>query len=217
MDFKALIAAPLVAFLVVASANEVTMPQFWSASVSGTPGKTVQIGVDPQVTFNGQRALTVNAVSGKGEVTYGSAIQYVRSFGYEGKRVRFSGMLKVKGVQTWGGIWLGNGYLERFDDEKQSLPKGTDMGRGDHDWKRVSVVMDVPTDEKVGISMGLAVVGQGQVWLSDLKFEEVDSNVPVTTTSVGLDLDKLKDLKASLEKAKGPPNRKVPQNLELAL
>jgi hypothetical protein len=41
--------------------------------------------------------------------------------------------------------------------------------------------------------------------------------VSVTTTSIGLDLDKLKELKASLEKPKGPPTRKVPQNLELAL
>ncbi len=217
MDFKALIAAPLVAFLVVASANEVTMPQRWSATSTGSTANSFQIGVDPQVSFNGQRALTVNAISGVEDVSFGTAIQYVNSFGYEGRRVRFSGMLKAKGVQTWAGIWLGNGFVTTFDNEKNSLPAGTGLGRTDQDWQRVSVVMDVAADEKVGISMGVALVGQGQVWLSDLKFEEVDTTVPLTTTLVGLDLPKLKARKADRERLPAPSVKQVPKNLGLEL
>ena len=48
MDFKALIAAPLVAFLVVATANEVTMPQRWASASAGSSSASFQIGVDPQ-------------------------------------------------------------------------------------------------------------------------------------------------------------------------
>lgn len=213
MDFKALIAAPLVAFLVVANANEVTMPQRWSAASTGSSSNSFQIGVDPQVSFNGQRALTVNAISGVEDVSFGTAIQYVNSFGYEGKRVRFSGMLKTKGVKTWAGLWLGSGFVTTLDNPSNILPAGTGSGRGDQDWQRVSVVMDVAADEKVGVSMGIALVGQGQLWVSDLKFEEVDTTVPVTATLVGLDLPKLKFYKANRERNPTPTVKQVPKNL----
>lgn len=216
MDFKALIAAPLVAFLVVASANEVAMPQRWSAASSGSNSKSFQIGVDPQVTFNGQPALTVHAIFGVEDVSFGTAIQYVHSFGYEAKRIRFSGMLKTTDVERWAGIWLGNGFVTTFDNEKHPLPKGTDVGQGSQDWQRVSVVIDVPADEKVGISMGVGLVGKGQVWLSDLKFEEVDDSVPLTTTLVGLDIEKLKARKAARARPTAPNVKQTPQNLELA-
>jgi hypothetical protein len=216
MDFKALIAAPLVAFLVVASANEVAMPARWSAASTGSNSTSFQIGVDPQVRFNGQRALTVIAIQGVEDVSFGTAIQYVNSFGYEGKRIRFSGMLKATGVDTWAGIWLGNGFVTTFSDEKQALPRGTGITHGDQDWRRVSVVVDVPVDEKVGMSMGVALVGHGQVWLSDLKFEEVGADVPLTTTTVGLDLQKLKRLKANRESLPVPTTKQLPKNLELA-
>ncbi len=216
MDFKALIAAPLVAFLVVASANEVSMPKRWSAASTGSESTSFQIGIDPQVSFNGQRALTVSAQSGVVDVSFGTAIQYVNSIGYEGKRIRFSGMLKAADIDTWAGIWIRNGFLTTFEDEKYALPHGAGISHGDQDWQHVSVVMDVPVDEKLGLSMGVALVGHGQVWLSDLKFEEVDAEVPVTTTTVGLDLQKLKLLKANRLRAPVSPTKQLPQNLELA-
>lgn len=215
MDFKALIAAPLVAFLVVASANEVAMPQRWSSASTGSASDSFQIGVDPQVSLNGQPALTVRAISGVEDVSFGTAIQYVHSFGYEGKRIRFSGMLKTKGIETWAGIWLGRGFVTTLDPERNALPIGTEIGRGDQDWQRVSVVIDVPADEKVGISMGLGLVGKGQVWLSDLKFEEVDTSTPLTTTLVGLDAEKLKARKAERARPTAPNVKQAPQNLEL--
>lgn len=216
MDFKALIAAPLVAFLVVANANEVTMPKRWSSTSTGNASTSFQIGIDPQVSFNGQRALTVSSITGVEDVSYGTAIQYVNSFGYEGRRVRFSGVLKATGIEKWAGVWLGNGFVTTFDDEKSALPRGTGISQGEQDWQRVSVVIDVPLDEKVGISMGVALVGQGQVWLSDLKFEEVDTTVPLTSTLVGLDLQKLKARKADRARPTAPNIKQVPQNLELA-
>ena len=216
MDFKALIAAPLVAFLVVASANEVSMPARWSAASTGSFSTSFQIGVDPQVSFNGQKALTVSAHSGVEDVSFGTAIQYVDSFGYEGKRVRFSGMLKAAGIDTWAGIWLGNGFVTTFDDEKHTLPHGVGLAHGDQDWRSVDVVVDVPVDEKLGLSMGVALVGHGQVWLSDLKFEEVGTDVPLTTTTVGLDRQKLKLLKANRERLPVPTIKQLPKNLELA-
>lgn len=215
MDFKALVAAPLVAFLVVASANEVVMPQRWSSASTGSNSSSFRIGLDTQVTFNGQRSLTVKAESGIEDVSYGTAIQYVNSFGYEGKRVRFSGTLKTDGVTQWAGVWLAPGFLTTFDLDQPQLPVGMGLGRGAHDWSRVSVVIDVPTTQQIGLSMGVALVGEGQVWLSDLKFEEVDTDTPVTLTLVELDRQKLKALRTHRDRGPIPTVKQVPANLGL--
>lgn len=227
MDFKALVAAPLVAFLIVASANEVTMPSNWSASVSARSRNAFQIGVDPQVTFEGKRSLTVKALNPVADVEYASAMQYVHTFGYEGKRVRFSGSLKTIGVTQWAGVWLAphevrgfNGMTSIVDGRPVglSLPAGDGVRSGATDWHPVNVVIDVPTGPGK-LSMGLSLVGGGQAWLSDLKFEEVDANTPLTATTVGLDLQKVVD---ELLKANSPPMsekrtpvKQIPQNLAL--
>ena len=46
-------------------------------------------------------------------------------------------------------------------------------------WHRYEVVLDVP-QESVYMAFGILVGGRGQVWLSDVRFEEVGTDVPVT-------------------------------------
>ena len=228
MDVKALFAAPLVAFLVVASANEVAMPQGWSGTASASTRNAFQMGVDPQVTFEGKRSLTVKALNPVSDVEYVSAIQYVNSQGYEGKRVRFSGVLKSQGITQWAGVWLAPREVTSFVDRSDSamrgrtpmdpLPAGNGVGSGDKDWHQVTVVIDVP-QEPTRLSMGLGLVGNGQAWLSDLKFEEVDAATPLTPGTVGLNLNRVAE---EFQKAlKGPlaapkvPVKKAPHNLAL--
>ena len=50
---------------------------------------------------------------------------------------------------------------------------------GTRDAKRYDVVLDVPT-ENVGIRFGIALVGKGQVWLSNVQFRVVGTDVPTT-------------------------------------
>lgn len=230
MDFKALIAAPLVAFLVVASANEVTMPFGWSGNMSAQSRNAFQMGRDPQVTFEGKPSLTVKALNPATDVEYVSAIQYVNSYGYEGKRVRFSGVLKTDAVSQWAGIWLAPREVSTFVERSPSildgrtqgdpLPQGEGVSLGATDWHRVSVVIDIP-QEPTRISMGLCLVGNGQAWLSDLKFEEVDATTPLTATTIGLSLQRVaeefqKAMKSPVSEKKTPIKR-APHNLALEL
>jgi hypothetical protein len=76
------------------------------------------------------------------------------------------------------------------------------------------VVIDVPQDVET-IRMGLVLVGNGKAWLSDLKFEEVGKDVPVTASKVEIDTAQiLRQREDYLQHAKSQP-KSMPENLEL--
>lgn len=218
MDWKVVVAAPLVAFLVVASANEVVMPSNWSTASNGQGSQAYKMGVDPQVTWQGRRSLSIRSTVPAADVDYGAAIQYVSVYGYEGRRVRFSGMLKTEGITDWAGAFLqvtplgGERYWGGGVDSEP--PRGSGTGPGATDWHPVSVVVDVPSTGT--LSMGLVLVGNGQAWLSALRFEEVGPDVPVTTGPIGRDPAKVAQRQA--ERVRVPATatpRQQPPNLEL--
>ncbi len=52
--------------------------------------------------------------------------------------------------------------------------------KGTTDWHKYEVVLDVPP-ESVNIAFGILLQGKGQAWLSDVQFEVVGLDVPVTS------------------------------------
>ncbi len=126
------------------------------------------------------------------ETDFGAATSFLDSTGYEGHRVRFSGMLRTAGIATYAGVYLRANRSDRREwnfGEAANLPRGSVASTGSSDWHPVSVVIDVPaaSAELGTMDMGLVVVGSGQAWLSDLRFEEVDARVPATLAPIGLD------------------------------
>jgi len=215
MNLKVLLAAPIVAFLVMANAADMKRPEGWSwSSHSSSEARNLyEMGVDEQVLYQGHRSLTLRG-HGQNDVSYAAAMQYVSSKGYQGKKVRFSGVLRTSGVDAWAGIWI------RAGDAGHDLLSGGVLppavgGRAVPEWTPVSAVVEVGPDDR-GISVGLALIGNGQAWLSDLKFEMVDDTMPVTTSRPVFDVVKYK--KESQEhqaKALAGPDRAMPHNLEL--
>jgi len=195
MDWKIVVAAPLVAWLVMANAAALKVPRNWGSDVHAPTDRSYAVGIDPEVTFNGKPALAVRSLQHVREFDFAAATRYVDAFGYGGHRVRFSGMLKTSDASTWAGIFLapygGAAARDWMFTDVQSLPRASGPAVGSSDWQPVSVVVDVPSAPGASISMGLAVVGNGQAWLSDLRFEEVGTDVPLTETRLGLDVDKL--------------------------
>jgi hypothetical protein len=212
MNLKALIAAPLAAWLMIASASTIVKPIGWSYSSNGKEPESYQMGVDTSVTWEGKSALTVVA-SGQRSTAYGDIHNYTSHAGYGGRRIRFSGMLKTSGVDGWAGPYLLAGKLQNTA-VMSGLPAGSGAKGSTGQWVPVSVVIDVPM-EAVSIQMGLKLVGNGQAWLSDLKFEEVGSDVALTTSKVEMDLEKLqREVEESILRMQkmGP---RSPRNLEL--
>jgi hypothetical protein len=54
--------------------------------------------------------------------------------------------------------------------------------KGTTDWTRYEIVLDVPANAS-NLAYGALLVGTGQIWFDDIKFEIVDKSVPTTGES----------------------------------
>ena len=118
-----------------------------------------------------------------------SIVQQARSFGafcqtiaaedYRGKRIRFSAALKANNVTDgWGGLWL------RVDgarlDETLAIDTMEDRRiTGTTGLQPHALVLDVAAAATT-ISFGAVLSGLGELLVSQLAFEEVGGEVPVT-------------------------------------
>jgi hypothetical protein len=99
--------------------------------------------------------------------------------GFRGRRIRLSGYVKTENVRTgWAGLWLRidgsyEGEMLGFDNMEKRPIKGTT------DWTEYAIVLDVPA-RATGLSFGLVLEGDGEVWMDDLKFVVVQASVAVT-------------------------------------
>jgi hypothetical protein len=221
MDYRTLFLAPLAAIVLsVGAVTPLRMPSGWlahntfifsEATLSASEG--YEVGIDPASDATGSPNLTVRFVApAKPWVVDMGAAHQVLS-GYAGKRLRFSGQLRADAVKGWAGLFLGGGAWGQLDriavagpGAEALLPAGTAV-MADGAWHDVRVVFDVPADAAQTI-LGLALVGEGQVWARNLQFQVVGAEVPTTTTMIGVDLQSARraDAEHMAEMAKTPPS-----------
>lgn len=110
----------------------------------------------------------------------GTLMQSCAADKYLGKRVKMTGYVKSQDVKGWAGLWL------RVDPTTSGgKPLGFD-NMGDRpikkttDWKKYEIIMDVPSNAN-NLAYGALLVGQGQIWFSDLNFEIVDNSISLTS------------------------------------
>lgn len=222
MDWKIFAAAPLAAVLLVASAAPLSPLNGWSSGSTGTTSGAYGMGIDTAMQFQGQRSISVQSQSGLVRPdSHGAVIQY--GYGYAGKRVRFSGWLRSSEVSGWAGAFMqvAPSGTERFfgsrrpDLKQEDLPFGAG-GSGSQDrWTEVSIVADVPNKPNAMVSMGAMVVGEGKVWLSAMRFEEVGLDMPLTPARIGMPLATPEQLEAEAKRLAEKASRRIPPNLSL--
>ena len=133
-----------------------------------------QAGIDHSVKHSGRSSLYLRS-TGAG-VAGDSVRQRIRADAYRGKRVRLTGWINTDKAEQGGALWLrvdmqnGDYVLDNVVELKPQHPA----------WNQMQLVADVPTDA-LGISFGVRMKGQGQVWADDLKLEPVGDSVPTTT------------------------------------
>lgn len=93
-----------------------------------------------------------------------------------GKRVRMTARLKTK---------LEHGYAYMFMNIESSYDISHDHmeGRGivgEGDWQTYSIVLDIPFEPTTSILFGVGMIGKGELFFDDFKFEVVGQNVEVT-------------------------------------
>ncbi len=198
MDYRALALVPLAAFVLSVSAAAPRVPDGWHVfAISQTDkpdtGSGFEIGLTPAGDATGTPTLTIRST--RRQLPLGPNIGALTqpAYGYAGQRVRFSAEMKAEGAAApWAGLYItpGDGGLlnrvaEGAPGVEHRLPPGSAVATGGR-WLPVSVVMDVPPDAPM-ISVGLALLGEGQLWARQLRFEVVDRDVPVTDTPLSID------------------------------
>ena len=162
----------LVALVVLLCSFDV--PKNWFAA--GNEPDSYRMGTDPTVTMNGRHAATIQSIEPEID-GFGTLMQQCLPSEYAGKRVRMSGYMKSQDVAGWAGFWF------RIDGQgARSLAFDNMHGRavrGTTGWKKYEIVLDVP-QQATNLAYGALLDGTGEIWISDLSFETVDRNVPVT-------------------------------------
>jgi hypothetical protein len=178
MNYKVLVAATLVAAVVNAAEVDTQLPQGWVKEGAPPAVEQCLAGVDSVLEARGTPNITMRCDS---ELTGFVAVnQGFAASSYRGQRIRFSALVKAEGVEGgWGGIWM------RVDDVGKpgaAFDNMSDRGvKGTVDWTPYSVVLDASNQAQT-VAFGTLMAGKGQIWVSDLRFEVVGTDVPVTGT-----------------------------------
>lgn len=150
--------------------------QIWF--LAGDTPQDYAYGIDPTLTLNGKASAYLKARVAQ-PAGFGTLMQAFQGIEYRGTRLRMSGSVKAQVVEQWAGLWMrvdgDGGKVLSFDNMQNRQIQGT------RDWKQYEVVLDVPA-ESVGIYFGILLAGKGQVWLSNVQFEVVGTDVPTTSS-----------------------------------
>jgi len=126
----------------------------------------------------GSQAARLRHSAAQGSAGFGTMMQNMSPAEYAGSRVRMTAWLKSEDVEHWAGLWLRvdgkQGVTLSFDNMSERPVRGTTP------WKKYEVVLDVPNDA-VNMGFGVLITGKGTVWLDDLTFEQVGTDVPITS------------------------------------
>jgi hypothetical protein len=155
----------------------------WQSNVhgwfmSGDDPNEYTIGVDSAVhrTGHASGSLRCNVAQPRG---FGTLMQSFDEESYHGKRVKLSAYIKSDKVAGWAGMWMrvdgpgGKRGMTAFDNMENRPIRATT------DWTRYEIVLDVASDT-VDIAYGVLLHGSGQVWIDDIAFDVVGSDVPTT-------------------------------------
>jgi hypothetical protein len=144
---------------------------------TGAAPNDYQFGLAEE-SFEGQPVAYLRSIVQPAR-SFGAFCQTIAAEHYRGKRIRFSAALKANNVTDgWGGLWL------RVDgarlDETLAIDTMEDRPLvGTTGWQQHALVLDVAAAATT-ISFGAGLSGLGELLVSQLAFEEVGSEVPVT-------------------------------------
>ena len=148
-------------------------PQGWH--LAGSNPENYETGVDSQAKRNG---FPIAYLKSRRSTTegFGTLMQMFSASKYAGQRIRLSASVKADEVKDWAGLWM------RVDVNAKPFALDNMMERsikGSVDWREYQVVLDVPK-EATAVAFGILVNKSGMVWLNNVKFEIVGTDVPVT-------------------------------------
>jgi len=158
--------------------SSASAPQGWH--LAGSNPENYETGVDSQAKRIG---FPIAYLKSRPSTTegFGTLMQMFSASKYAGQRIRLSASVKADEVKDWAGLWM------RVDVNSKPFALDNMMERsikGSVDWREYQVVLDVPK-EATAVAFGILVNKSGMVWLNNVKFEIVGTDVPVTAKPFG--------------------------------
>ncbi|MGE3466563.1 MAG: hypothetical protein AB7J13_06485 [Pyrinomonadaceae bacterium] len=148
--------------------------------------RNYQFTLDGSVKRQGKWSLSVRSLVPNATAPNNTFVQQqINVEAYRNRRVRFSVFAKtldVENVNFWMQISAVNMVV--LNDDRM---KGREL-KGSSDWSRYDIAMDVPISSSI-VVLGVSMTGSGQLWIDDLKFEEVGFDVPVTGHKPGSEIE----------------------------
>ncbi|MCT4543371.1 MAG: AraC family transcriptional regulator [Vallitalea sp.] len=147
--------------------------------ITGTAPEKYQFGIDNEIYHMGSKAATIRCIGDEFSTDeYGTIMQQISAKSFVGKRMRFSGFVKTKGVEGSCGLWMridsSSGVSLKLDNMQNRAITGTT------EWNYYSCVLDIPENASI-INIGVLLLGnKGQIWFDNADFQEVDKNTPTT-------------------------------------
>ena len=146
----------------------------------GGGGLGFELTRDTTTKHGGQSSGSLKATDRAGR--FGTFTQWFSAQEYRGKRVRLSAYLKTEQVGQGGGQGR-TGLWMRVDGKQQTAIAFDNMQSqpvlGTKDWQEYSVVLDIPPQAEA-IFFGCLLIGDGHVWVDDMKFTIVGPEVATT-------------------------------------
>jgi hypothetical protein len=143
--------------------------------MSGRAADDYEFKIEPRSGKSGGACAIISARS-EAPQDFATLMQHFLADDYRKLRLRLSVWVRCESAES-AVIWM------RIDENKRLLIYAT--GRpsitGARDWTRQEVVLDVD-EEATWISFGIQFEGKGKAWLSDVSFEVVGEDVPVTAS-----------------------------------
>src|SRR5258706_1875903 len=148
-----------------------TVPNGWVKK--GDAPEKYDAGIDKGAGQNGINAATIKSIAEDigGMDGFASLGQSFNPSKYLGKKIKLSGYIKTKDVTSWSALWIRIDQPTKYSLENM---KNRYM-RGNSDWTKCEIVLDVPSDTK-NIAFGGLLNGTGQMWFDNLKIEHASSS-----------------------------------------
>ncbi|WP_409975107.1 helix-turn-helix transcriptional regulator [Bacillus sp. Bva_UNVM-123] len=152
--------------------------------LSGSDPFNYEMGTDREVVHQGKASGYLKSKTVLDATNFATMMQQFKADKFIGKRIRLSCFLKTKDV-AFSSMWM------RVDNASDDVLQFDNMSNrpivGNTNWNRYSIVLDVPTGSSM-IAFGVILSGQGQVWVDQFTFEEVDKSVETTNLEIQSEL-----------------------------
>jgi hypothetical protein len=167
-----------------------------------------KVGVDSNISQHGKICATLESIV-ENPPQFCTLMQsfVVKNLG--GQRVKMTGYIKSQGEDVSGSMWI------RVDDTGNKIFADFDnmMDRpvaGNSDWTKCEIIFDVA--EKCMVSYGFILTGKGKIWVDNVSFETVSSDIIKTAQSLNEPFPD--DYIEQLKKNPGDLPEKPPVNLD---